>query len=69
MKSNQAQKIIDKFGGIDKMAVATGKHLTSIYRWLSPKGSDGLVPTTAVFEVKAAAEFLGIELTAEDWMP
>ena len=68
----QAQKIIDKFGGVPRLAVALGCDVSAIYKWNYPKekgGTDGLVPSSTMPEVLKAADVLGIEFTHEDLDP
>ena len=68
--SQQATKISRKFGGAEKLGEATGRDKSTIHRWCKSTGfSRGLIPSSAVFDVIAAADMLGIELTAEDWRP
>ena len=68
--SNQAARIIAKFGGADSLASAIGRDPSTIYRWANPKAfTRGLIPSSAVFDILGAAAFHGIKLTAEDWFP
>ncbi len=78
--SNQAQRIIAKFGSPYKLAVALAqlpdphmhRHPSVIYRWgwgRDKSGRGGLIPLKAIEPVKHAARLQGILLTAEDWQP
>lgn len=67
---DQAIKVINRFGGVSRLARALQMDRASIYKWLFPKPySDGLIPTRVVPDVVAAARTLGIRLTDEDWAP
>jgi hypothetical protein len=68
---NQASKILARFGGPTKFALALGVNRSTAYRLLypAPAGSDGLVPHQMVGRIRAAAERLGIWLDADDWNP
>lgn len=74
----QADRIINRFqnGRILAQAIkdATGKICdpSRIYRWRLPKekgGTGGLIPTSAVPQVKAAARLMGILIPDDDWVP
>jgi hypothetical protein len=70
MKSEQAQRIIAKFGGPRRLAIAIGCQPPAVYRWTYPRdrgGTDGYLPNAVKDRVKAAADLLGVEITAEDW--
>lgn len=72
MQSNQAQKIIAKFGGARKLAALLGYSPVRCYKWTYERekgGSGGFVSHDCIPAIKLAAELEGIELTAEDWMP
>lgn len=77
-QSTQAQKIIDRFGGVPALTQAlnfVGHKISrfSVYKWTYPKirsghgGTGGFVPATSIPWIKKAAAELGIELTKEDW--
>lgn len=69
---NQAQRIIEKLGGVNVVAKHTGRSRVAVYKWTYAKdngGTGGLVPSSAVPVVKAAAKALGVRLSAEDWAP
>ncbi len=60
-----AQRIIDRFGGLTKTARALGhRHVTTVQGWKN-KGS---IPSWRMFEIEAAADRLGIDLD-EDLEP
>lgn len=71
--SDQAQRIVDKFGGFSALAKALGRTGTSaLLRWTKPKdrgGTGGFVPASAIPSVMAAAERTGVRLTDKDWRP
>ncbi len=72
MASTQAQRIIDKFGGVPQLAQLINRMPQAIYRWTYPAsrgGTDGYIPTSAIDEIKAAALMIDLPLTAEDWAP
>lgn len=73
----QAERIFAKFGGAPQLAkalVAAGskRHISAVYRWNLPKasgGTGGVVPSSAMQDVLAAARLEGIVLTADDTFP
>ncbi len=68
----QATRIFAKFGGARRLAKAIGRDPSAVYKWNYPReigGTDGLVPTSAIPDINAAADLLGITLTPEDWTP
>ena len=68
--SEQAKRIIDKFGGPRQLARAIGCQPAAVYRWTYPRtrgGTDGYLPNAVKDRVKSAADLLGIEITVEDW--
>ena len=77
MLSNQAARIIAKFGGAYKLSRALtalgpahARNPSVIFRWTYPKvkgGTNGRIPSGAVDDVKAAARLEGIYLTPEDF--
>jgi hypothetical protein len=69
MKSHQAEIIIAKFGGVDRLAAAIGRHRTRVLRWTYPRergGTDGIIPGPIMKRILQAAELLEIEITMED---
>jgi hypothetical protein len=68
---DQAAKISARFGGEALLAKALGVARTTIYRWQyqPPVGTDGLVPSSAVKRVLAAARREGIVIRWQDWEP
>lgn len=69
---SQAARIIAKFGGARRLAALTKKNPSAVYKWDYPVdrgGTGGMVPSSAVKDVKEAAELAGIELTEADWAP
>lgn len=68
----QAQKIIEKFGGVNRLAAALDTDVSAIYKWNYPKikgGTDGLVPSSKIKDVLTAADALGIWLDSTDFDP
>lgn len=78
----QADRIIKKFGrprdlakALDLLAAkenndAIRRNATTVYRWTYSRdrgGTGGIIPTSAMNDVKRAARLQGILLTAEDW--
>jgi hypothetical protein len=83
-RPSQARRIADKFGGVPALAKALAelaaatnearhaREISVIYRWNLPRetgGAGGLVPSSAMQSVLAAAKRQGILLTAEDTAP
>lgn len=68
---NQATKIIARFGGEVRLAQAIGVSRITVYRWnyRRPYGTDGLIPTARIEEIKSVARLEGILLRPEDWTP
>lgn len=79
LRRNQAQRVIDKFGGIPALIrllneVESSKvwNRSSVWRWLEPKekgGTNGVIPTKAMPILLKAARLHGILLTPEDFYP
>lgn len=72
MQSQQAQRIVEKFGGARRLAEAISYQPSAVYKWTYPKekgGTDGFVPNGVVVDIVKAADLLGIELTSDDWRP
>lgn len=81
--SNQATRVIARFGGVssllralDMVSVSTGERSRSsratIYKWSYPRsrgGTGGLIPASALHLVLKAARLEGILLTADDLNP
>jgi hypothetical protein len=78
--STQAQRIINKFGGVKNFSVCLAdlqkkcyhRHPANIYRWTYCReegGTDGLVPAAMWPGIKEAARMQGIILTPEDTAP
>lgn len=68
---NQAQKIINRFGGEREIAKALGLNPVTVYRWqyIHPYGRNGLIPLGQIEKIKAAARINGIMLLPQDWVP
>ena len=76
--SNQASKVIARFGGVPKLVSAlnvVGYKISrfSVYKWTYPKiatgrgGTGGVVPKDSKPWVIRAAKQLGVVLRAQDW--
>jgi hypothetical protein len=69
----QAQRIIDRFGGIAKLrdalaAVGKPRDISSVYRWTQPQGrhgTGGIIPTSAWPDILLAARKAGIVITED----
>jgi len=62
---NDANFIIQQFGGVKRLANAINKDPATVYRWTYPKsknGTGGLVPSSALKSIYEAAKLLGIAL-------
>ena len=76
MTSNQAQNIIDKFGGVSELRAAlenTGHNLdrAAVYRWTYPtarRGTGGYIPVGKWPLIWKAAAVAGVELTFDDFL-
>ena len=67
---NIAQTLIDKLGGIDAVANATGVDKSRVYRWTYPQergGTGGDIPRKHWSNLIIAARNKGIELTHSDF--
>lgn len=67
-----ASTIIGRFGGVTKVAELAGVTRVRVSNWKRPKsvgGTGGRVPQSHHVKLLAAAERLGIELTAADFLP
>lgn len=77
-KQTQAQRVINKFGGVQALctvfkAMKIPRAPSTVYRWTygieDLKGTRGLIPHTAIWDVLHAAHRKKIELTSEDLDP
>lgn len=68
---NQAQKVIDRFGGEAALADLLKISRITPYRWQyrRPYGSDGLIPTRQIDRIRQIARIEGIYLSPQDWLP
>ena len=68
---NQAAKIIARFGGESALSRLLNISRITIYRWQyrRPYGSDGLIPSFRVEQIKAVARENGVLIRPEDWVP
>lgn len=67
---NPAHQIIEKCGGVDRVAAMTGRHKSRVARWMWAKsrgGTGGLIPAQVQIELLEAARREGIDLTPEDF--
>ena len=76
--TTQADRIIAKFGGPKKLYAALRRlpdprqhrGLAQIYRWNHTRtagGTGGLVPSSAIADVKEAARLEGVVIQPSDW--
>ena len=67
--SQQAKKILDKFGGPAAAAKVLGLQRSTVYRWTwgKPEGTGGYIPVSAIPLVRRTARLHGILLTNDDW--
>lgn len=64
-----AKSVIEKIG-IETAASVTGKHVSRIYRWMSPRtkgGTDGYIPPTDAELLLQHAHANDIDLNPEDF--
>jgi hypothetical protein len=64
-----ARSVIGKIG-IDRVAEVTGKHVSRVYRWMSPRekgGTDGVIPYSDATKLLAYAQQNGIALSPADF--
>lgn len=72
MSENQlepARSVIAKIG-VEKVCQITGKHISTVYRWMYPKdrgGCGGFIPTAEARGLLDFARENGIDLVAEDF--
>lgn len=65
-----ARSIIERFG-IDKVAEITGKHVSSVHRWMYPKekgGTGGFIPYPEVQMILQFARDNGIALSPAEFI-
>lgn len=68
-EKSPADRAIDAFGGVKPLAEAIGHPTHRVYRWRQRRetgGTGGQIPATAQGPILAAAQKLGLPLTAED---
>lgn len=65
----QAQRIIDKCGGVRAITEATGLTPAGIQRWVKPKpkGNGGIIPLPSRARLKAAARAGLLDLEPSDF--
>jgi len=66
---NQAEKIVAKLGGPYKTAELVGVDPSSVFRWMSPVASNGIIPRSSAMIIRRIARQNGILITEADWMP
>lgn len=68
---NQAAKVVARFGGESRLAKLLNVSRPTVYRWQykRPYGSDGLIPSAQVDQIKRIARIQGVLLTEKDWTP
>ncbi|WP_291669188.1 hypothetical protein [Bosea sp. (in: a-proteobacteria)] len=66
-----ASSIIDRLGGVARVAEIVGVHRVRVSNWKRPKsagGTGGRVPQSHHVKLLAAAERLGVALSAADFL-
>lgn len=67
-----ARSIIKRFGGAEKVAALTGRHVTRVRRWTYPReksGSDGIIPMSEALKLVHGARENGIhDLTMDHFV-
>lgn len=66
---DQAEKVVAKLGGPRMAASMLGIHFATVYRWMDPDFSNGIIPPQPAARIKRLARQQGILLTADDWAP
>lgn len=72
MVASPAARVIEKCGGVDRVAKIVGRTPGSVYKWRWPKekgGTGGLIPTDAQTKIWDAALRGEVDLTREDFLP
>lgn len=72
MQSNQAKRVIEKFGGEPVVARLLGLAPSTVYRWTYPvskRGTGGVIPAKSLIELLRLARPLGVLITSEDLDP
>lgn len=67
-----ARTVIEKVGGVDVASALTGRHVSRIYRWMSPReagGTGGLIPQPEAVKLLDGARARGIALHPSDFFP
>jgi len=66
---NPASGVIDKCGGVRRVAEWTGRSVSRVYRWTYPKtagGTGGLVPSECQALILRRARHEGVDLVPDD---
>jgi len=67
-----ATTIIKKLGGPNKVAAIANVHRTRVSNWKRPReagGTGGLIPFKHVPALLGAARQMGVDLSADDFLP
>jgi hypothetical protein len=67
-----AKTIIRMLGGAAKVAAITGVHVSGVYKWTWSRdvgGTDGIIPFNHAPVLLKAANEMGVELNANDFLP
>jgi transposase len=67
-----ATHIIKQFGGVQSVQKITGVHVTRVYNWMRSKdegGTGGTIPFRHVPKLLNAAREMGVEISADDFLP
>ena len=70
MEMDPAATIIDKCGGPEVVSKITGRHISNVYRWATPKdqgGTGGIIPTVPARLILAFAKRERLNITGLDF--
>ena len=65
-----AASIINRFGGVDAVALITNRHVSRVYRWMYPKssgGTGGVIPQEEAKKLLAHAKDKRIKLSPAEF--
>lgn len=67
-----AATIINRFGGVDAVALITSRHVSRVYRWMYPKengGTGGVIPQAEAGKLLTHAKDNRIKVSPADFFP
>lgn len=70
MSLDPAKSVIEKFGGPQRVADITGRHVSRVHRWAYPRergGTGGVIPHDEAEKLLEFARQNGIAVGAEDF--